>query len=197
MNWNRMHFWHPHLEEDTGAQGGEAQQPITLDQHLKDNPDSQKELDRRITKALNTAHEKWEAEAQQRETEAAKLAKMTADQKAEHERQKREKELSDREAALMLRELRAEASHTLSEKNLPLLLLDCLDFSGAEKCNESIDKVETAFRAAVQAAVEDRMRGNAPGNTARPASMTKEQIMQEKDSQKRQQLILQNSHLFI
>jgi len=52
-----------------------------LDQHLKDNPESQKELDRRITKALNTAHEKWEQEAQQRETEAAKLAKMTAEQK--------------------------------------------------------------------------------------------------------------------
>ena len=162
MNWNQMHFWHPHLEEDTGAQGGDAQQPISLDQHLKDNPESQKELDRRITKALNTAKEKWEQEAQQRETEAAKLAKMTAEQKAEHERQKREKDLSDREAALTLRELRAQASQTLTEKNLPLSLLDCLNFGDAEKCNESIDSVEKAFRSAVQAGVEERMKGSAP-----------------------------------
>ena len=197
MNWNQMHFWHPYLEEDTGAAGGDAQQPISLDQHLKDNPESQKELDRRITKALNTAHEKWEQEAQQRETEAAKLAKMTAEQKAEHERQKREKELSDREAALTLRELRAQASQTLTEKNLPLALLDCLNFGDAEKCNESIDSVEKAFRSAVQAGVEERMKGSAPGGIARPAPMTKEQIMQEKDARKRQMLIAQNPQLFV
>lgn len=198
MNWNRMHFWHPHLEEDTGAAGGDGQQPVSLDQHLKDNPESQKELDRRITKALNTAHEKWEQEAQQRETEAAKLAKMTAEQKAEHERQKREKELSDREAALMLRELHAEAAKTLTEKKLPLILLDCLNYQDAEKCSASIDKVETAFRAAVQAGVEERMRGNIPGGTAgNGGPITKEQIMKEKDYAKRLRLIEEHQDLFV
>lgn len=162
MNWNDMYFRYPMMEEDTGAQGGE--QPMSLDEHLKSNPDSQKELDRRITKALNTAHEKWEAEAKQRETEAAKLAKMTADQKAEHEHQKREQELTEREAALSLREMRAEASGTLAEKGLPMTLLDCLNYADAEKCKESIEHVEKAFRAAVQAGVEDRMRGSAPKN---------------------------------
>ena len=38
----------------------------------------------------------------------AEVAKMNAEQKAEHERLKRDKELADREALLTLRELRAE-----------------------------------------------------------------------------------------
>lgn len=166
MNWNRMHFWRPILEEDTGAAGGEGQQPQSFDDYLKEHPDHQKELDRRITKALNTGRENWEKEAEKKreeeKNEAAKLARMTAEQKAEHERQKREEEYQKREAALTMRELRAEASQTLAEKDLPLALIDCLNFSSAEKCNESIDTVEKAFRAAVQAGVESRMKGSAP-----------------------------------
>lgn len=181
--WTMLHFYAPMMEEDTGIGngGGEPQgKPVTLDDHLKGNPDSQKELDRRITKALNTARENWEKEQAKKledeKTEAAKLAKMTAEQKAEHERQKREEEFAKRESALTMRELRAEASQTLAEKDLPLALIDCLNFSSAEKCNESIDTVEKAFRAAVQAGVESRMKGSAPkaaGNaeTAQMAAM--------------------------
>lgn len=167
--WTMLHFYAPMMEEDTGAGngGGEPQEkPVTLDDHLKGNPDSQKELDRRITKALNTARENWEKEQAKKledeKTEAAKLAKMSAEQKAEHERQKREEEFAKRESALTMRELRAEASGTLAEKGLPLSLLDCLNFADAEKCNASIDTIEKAFRAAVQAGVEDRMKGSAP-----------------------------------
>lgn len=168
MDLKLLHFWHPMMEEDTGANGGEGQpqeKPLTLDDHLKGNPESQKEFDRRVTKALETAREKWEKEATERETEAAKLAKMTAEQKAEHERQKRENDLAKREADLNRRELRATAAQSLSEKGLPTALLDCLNYQDAESCNKSIDTIETAFRAAVQRGVEERMKGTTPTAT--------------------------------
>ena len=124
------------LRPDDGAgDGGGETQELTFDDYLKANPKHQAELDRRITKALNTAKGKWEQEAADKmaaeKSEAEKMARMNAEQKAEHERQKREAELKKREDALSLREMRAEASATLAEKGLPLSLLSALDYSNA------------------------------------------------------------------
>lgn len=169
MDWKHCHFWRPLMEGDDGAGNGGGtppEAPISLDDHLRDNPESQKELDRRITKALETARGKWEKEAADRETEAAKLAKMTAEQKAEHERQKREEALTKREAELNRRELRATAAQTLAEKGLPAGLLECLSYQDAESCQKSIENMENAFRAAVQQGVEERIKGKPPTGTA-------------------------------
>lgn len=143
----------------------EATTPPTFDDLLKDK-NNQSEFDRRVSKALETAKSKWaEEEAAKLEavkTEAEKLAKMNAEQKAEHERQKREKELADREATLTLRELRAEAAVTLSEKGLPKELIDSVNFKDADSCKASIEAVEKAFRAAVQAGVEEKLKSPTP-----------------------------------
>lgn len=153
---------------NTGAEGGEGAdgeaQP-TFDDLLK-NPAHQSEFDRRVTKALETAKTKWQAETAAQISEAEKLAKMTAEQKAQHERDKKDKELADREAALTLKELRATAAETLTGKGIPLALLDALDFGSAERCTASIDKVEAAFRASVQSAVEERLKGKPPKGAA-------------------------------
>lgn len=149
----------PPEDENKGA---ETQ---TFDDLLKDK-NNQSEFDRRVSKALETAKAKWaEEEAAKLEavkTEAEKLAKMNAEQKAEHERQKREKELADREALLTLRELRAEAAVTLSEKGLPKELIDSVNFKDADSCKKSIETLETVWRAAVQAGVEERLKGKTP-----------------------------------
>ena len=139
--------------------------PPTFDELLKDK-NNQSEFDRRVSKALETAKAKWaEEEAVKLEavkTEAEKLAKMNAEQKAEHERQKRDKELADREALLTLRELRAEAAVTLSEKGLPKELIDSVNFKDADSCKKSIESLETVWRAAVQSGVEERLKGKTP-----------------------------------
>lgn len=150
--------------ETEGGEKGGASAP-TFDEALK-NPAYQAEFDRRVTKALQTAQDKWQKDADARilaaKTEAEKLARMTAEQKAEHERQEREKSLADRETALTVRELRAQAAETLSQKGLPAALLDVLAYSDADKCAASIDAAEKAFRAAVQTGVEERMKGTPP-----------------------------------
>lgn len=139
--------------------------PPTFDDLLKDK-NHQSEFDRRVSKALETAKAKWaEEEAAKLEavkTEAEKLAKMNAEQKAEHERLKRDKELADREALLTLRELRAEAAGTLAEKGLPKELIDSVTFKDADSCKASIEAVEKAFRAAVQAGVEEKLKSPTP-----------------------------------
>ena len=127
------------------------------------------EFDKRLKEAIQTAQTEWETQQQEKITEAEKLKKMNADEKAKYEQDKRTKELDKREKDITTRELKAQAYETLAEKNLPKELIDTLNFSDAESCNASIEAVEKAFQNAVKKAVEDRLRGSKP---VKPAEQT-------------------------
>lgn len=137
----------------------------TFDDVLKDKT-YQSEFDKRVSKALETAKSKWEADYNSKletaKTEAEKLAKMNADEKAKYAEEKRIAELEKREKDITTRELRATAYETLAEKDLPKDLVDILNYSDAEACNKSIESVEKAFQSAVERAVNEKLRGGNP-----------------------------------
>lgn len=143
------------------AAAGEASTPPTFDELLK-NKDYQSEFDKRVNKALETARTKWDEQKKAELTEQEKLAKMKADEKAQYEREKQEKQLQEREAEITKRELMASAKETLIEKGLPPELAVILNCTGADACKESLDAVETAFKAAVEKAVNDKLRSPTP-----------------------------------
>ena len=117
-------------------------------------------------------------------TEAERLAQMTQEQRAQAEReraereaQQREQALAQREADITRRELRAQAIDTLISRELPHELESVLDYSSADACNASIDNIERVFRAAVQSAVDARLKSSgvnlpAPGNKPDYAKMS-------------------------
>ena len=148
----------------TGKGAGEGETK-SFDDILKDKT-YQSEFDKRVAKALETAKSKWDAESKAQveaaKTEAQKLAKMNAEQKAKYEEDKRIAELDKREKDITTRELKAQAYETLAEKNLPKELIGTLNFSDAESCNASIEAVEKAFQSAVEKAVNDKLRGGNP-----------------------------------
>ena len=151
-------------------------QPQSFDDLLK-NKDYQAEFDRRVQKALGTAKEKWTVLMDDKLSEADKLAKMNKEEKAEYLRQKQEKELKDREAAITRRELMADAKNTLAEKKLPVGLAEVLNYGDSDSCSKSIEAVEKAFQEAVQAAVEEKLKGGTPPKKApQGMSFTKEQV---------------------
>ena len=159
-------------EEDTGAEGGAqgaAGSSMSFDDYLKD-PKNQAEFDRRVSKALETNRTKMQADIEKQiadaKTEAEKMAKMNADQKAQYEREKQEKELADREAAITKRELTATAKEQLAEKGFPISLAAILNYTNAEECAASIDAVGKAFQEAVEKAVTDRLAGGKPPKKA-------------------------------
>ncbi len=134
---------------------------------------SQDDVNRILGERLSQAQAKWEKDLQAKleaaKTEAEKLAKMNADQKAEYEKQKREDALKKREETLQqrerdisLRELRATALGTLAEKGMPEQLADLLNYTDAESTSKSIETVEKIFRTAVEAGVNERLKGNTP-----------------------------------
>ena len=165
---------------DDGAGAGEQGETgaESFDDFLQKDG-NQAEFDRRmqkaIEKAVNKAQEKWRVLTDDKLSEAERLAKMTKEEKAEYQQKKREKELSDREAAVTRKELMAEAKNTLAEKNLPAGLAEVLNYADAESCNKSIAAVEKAFQAAVEAAVQERLKGGTPPKKA-PETNTQEAL---------------------
>lgn len=160
--------------------GGEVQEPMSFDDFLK-GEGNQAEFDRRVQKAVNTAvnkaQQKWKIMTDDQVSEAEKLAAMTKEEKAEYLRQKQEKDLAAREANITKRELMAEAKNTLAEKNLPVGLADVLNYTDADSCSRSIAAVEKAFQEAVQAAVEEKLKGGKPPKKAPDGeTVTKEQF---------------------
>ena len=149
--------------------GGEGEpragtEPMSFDDFLK-GEGNQAEFDRRVQKAIETAvsnaQQKWQALADDKLSEAEKLAKMN-------------KELSDREAAITRKELMAEAKNTLAEKKLPVSLAEVLNYTDADTCSKSISAVEKAFQEAVEAAVNERLKGGTPPKKAPQENVTKE-----------------------
>lgn len=151
-----------------GGAGAGADQPMSFDDFLKGDG-NQAEFDRRVQKAVNTAvtkaQQKWQALTDDKLSEAEKLAKMTKEEKAQYMQKKKEKELSDREAAITRKELMAEAKNTLAEKKLPAGLAEVLNYTDADACNQSIAAVEKAFQSAVEAGVQERLKGGKPPKT--------------------------------
>lgn len=156
--------------EGAGGEGGAGgDTPPSFDDFLKTGG-NQAEFDRRVQKAVNTAvtkaQEKWQALADDKLSEAEKLAKMTKEEKAQYMQQKREKELTDRETAITRKELMAEAKNTLASDGLPQELAEVLDYSDADTCKKSMEKVKEVFQRAVETAVEEKLKGGKPPKKA-------------------------------
>ena len=157
-------------DEGAGGEGGAGSDtPPSFDDFLKTGG-NQAEFDRRVQKAVNTAvtkaQEKWQALADDKLSEAEKLAKMTKEEKAQYMQQKREKELTDREAAITRKELMAEAKNTLASDGLPQELAEVVDYSDADTCKKSMEKVKEVFQRAVETAVEEKLKGGKPPKKA-------------------------------
>ena len=156
--------------EGAGGEGGAGgDTPPSFDDFQKTGG-NQAEFDRRVQKAVNTAvtkaQEKWQALADDKLSEAEKLAKMTKEEKAQYMQQKREKELTDREAAITRKELMAEAKNTLASDGLPQELAEVLNYSDADTCKKSMEKVKEVFQRAVETAVEEKLKGGKPPKKA-------------------------------
>lgn len=162
-----------------GGAGEEGNEPQSFDDFLKTGG-NQAEFDRRVQKAVNTAvtnaQEKWQALTDDKLSEAEKLAKMTKEEKAQYMQQKKEKELSEREATITRKELMAEARNTLAGDGLPQELAEVLNYTDADACKKSMETVKAAFQKAVEAAVEEKLKGGKP---PKKATETDEQKTQQ------------------
>ena len=142
---------------------------------------------------------KWEKQQAAKVEEAAKLAEMNAQQKAEYERDKVQKELDEYKRRDTVNAMVAESRRQLSEQGIAVSddILVRLVGETAEETKASVDAFSTAFTAAVEDAVKKQLAGKAPAAGVATKTMTKEEILAIKDPIARQAAIRDNIGLFI
>ncbi|MET3659646.1 DUF4355 domain-containing protein [Sporosarcina psychrophila] len=152
-------------DDDKGDDGqGDDKKDEEKKKEVEFSVEQQAKIDSLIAKTVAKERANRDKDIEAAKTEAEKLAKMNADQKAEYEQEQRESKISEREADITRRELRASALETLAEKGLPKQLAEILVFTDADSTSASLDAVEKAFRESVEAGVNERLRGDkAPG----------------------------------
>lgn len=123
---------------------------------------TQEELDKIVQGRIAKERKAWEKHLEDEKTEAQKLETMSEKEKKKYQEEKRIKELDDREAAITRRELTAQAKVQLADKGIPTELAEILNLTDAESCKKSIEIVEKAFQTALEKAVEEKIKGNAP-----------------------------------
>lgn len=147
------------MNEENKEVTNEETTPVTFDELLQDK-EYQREFDKKVAKALETARAKWEKQAEADRTEAEKLAKMTAEEKSKFEMEKLAKEKEDAVAKLNIYELKEQATKIANDKGMDVELLDILDFGKetAESVKAKLDSVSKIFNKAVEKAVNEKLK---------------------------------------
>jgi len=161
---------------------------------------AEKEAERRVAKVLSKKQAEWQEakdkELEEAKSEAAKLAKMSADERVKAEAEKRQGELEKREKELNMREYRYEAKHQLEENGLPDTFVDMVLSEDAETTKNNIGAIKAEFDKAVEASVTEKLKGKTPNVGGGAGSMTKSEILKVQDTVERQRLIAENINLF-
>ena len=185
----------------------ENKQPETVEEVTEEKVDTQTEQQPQeevFTKAemeeiikQRVAREKKAAEKAVQEAE--KLAKMNQEEKEKYEFEKLKQELDAYKRKDTFYSLSKEAGKMLSEHGIQANdeLLQFVVKDDAEGTQSAVNAFVDVFNKAVESQVKQALSGNAPRvNTGTNTGWTKEKIMQEKDTQKRQKLIADNLELF-
>lgn len=181
------------------GEGANKDAAITQTEPKQDNKQQPKYTDADVDEIVSKRLAKWEKQQAAKVEEAAKLAEMNAQQKAEYERDKVQKELDEYKRRDTVNAMVAESRRQLSEQGIAVSddILARLVGETAEETKASVDAFSTAFTAAVEDAVKKQLAGKAPAAGVATKTMTKEEILAIKDPIARQAAIRDNIGLFV
>ena len=181
------------------GEGANKDAATTQTEPKQDNKQQPKYTDADVDEIVSKRLAKWEKQQAAKVEEAAKLAEMNAQQKAEYERDKVQKELDEYKRRDTVNAMVAESRRQLSEQGIAVSddILARLVGETAEETKASVDAFSAAFTAAVEDAVKKQLAGKAPAAGVATKTMTKEEILAIKDPIARQAAIRDNIGLFV
>ena len=153
----------------------------TFDELLKD-PEYQADFDRKAEGMKKKWEASWQKKAEKERTEAEALAKMTEEEKHQHELEKLDAERKQAVAELNAYRLKDEASKIATEKGIDASLLSLIDYSTAtaENVKEKLEAIDQAFTKAVEKAVNEKLRQPRPQEFRTPSVSSEQQYLKEK-----------------
>lgn len=193
------------LFADDGADPeAEAETPET---HTDDEPDEKtkpkpqnqlKYTDEDVDKMFNQKFAEWQKKQAKAVSEAERLSKMTAEEKANERIRALEEKLAaaDREKAVAAMAKQARAM--LQDKNINVgdELLANLISEDADSTKASVESFISLFQGAVEKAVKEAYKGETPKKGGGATTLTKDQILAVQNRAERQRLIGENLDLF-
>lgn len=186
-------------EENTGAGAGTDADTPEADKDKKPNPrTTAKYSDDDVDKIVARVIAKERKAQEQKASEAERLGKMTAEERANE----RMKALEDRIRDYEMRETRAEmtkqARAMLQDKGLNVgdELLASLVSDDADDTKAAVEGFITLFNEAVEKAVKEKVRGEVPTAGGSSAGVTKEQILAIPNRVERQRMMKEHADLF-
>lgn len=147
---------------EPGKPTGQTTEPGTVTEPPK--ADEPKYTDADVDKIINKKFAEWEKKQEKKVSEAAKLAEMNAQQKAEYERDELQKELDELKRKDTLSEMSKTARKMLSDEGINIGddLLSRLVTTDADETKTAVDGFVKLFKAAVEDAVKERAKGTTP-----------------------------------
>ena len=165
----------------------------------KPNDKEKKYSDDDLDAILDKKFKKWQQQKQKEIDEAAKLANMNAQEKAEHERDQLKAELDELKRANTRAEMESTARGILQESgvNIPDNLIKMIITDEADSTSKNVKDFIKSFNSAVTAEVKNKLSGKAPqAGTSNKSGITKADILKEKNNHKRQALMREHPELF-
>lgn len=187
-------------EEAGEAAGGTGEQAAQEQQEGAAQAAQQQEAkytDEDVNKLLDRKFAEWQKKQEKKVSEAERLGKMTAEEKAAERLKTLEDKLAGYEKEAAKTEMTKQARAILQDKGIHAedALLSNLIAENADDTKAAVESFVKLFQAAVEKAVKEKVKGEVP-KTGTSSGITKEQIMNIQNRAERQQAIRDNINLF-
>ena len=142
----------------------EENKPGTEQKPEKGGADEKKYSDADLDRIFNKKFAEMKQKEEKKVAEAAKLAEMNAQQKAEYERDKIQKELDEYKRKDALAEMSKTARKMFSDEGISISdeLLSRLVTTDAAETKSAVDSFVSLYKEAVEDGVKARLRGEVP-----------------------------------
>lgn len=156
-----------------------------------------KYTDADLDRIINQKFAAWQKQQEKKVSEAERLSKMTAEEKAAEKLKELEAKLHGYEQAAAKAEMTKQARAMLSDKNIHVddALLANLISEDADSTKAAVESFVNLFQAAVEKAVKEKVKGEPP-KTGTSSGLTREQIEAIPNRAERQRMMAQNAHLW-
>ena len=150
-----------------------------------------------VDRIINRKFAEWEKKQEKKTSEAERLGKMTAEEKAAERMKALEEKIAGYERDAARSEMMKQARSILDGENIHVSdeLLSNIIAEDAESTKASVGSFVKLFRDSVDVAVKNAVKREPP-KTGSTSGITKDQILAIKDRSERQRLINENMSLF-
>lgn len=160
-----------------------------------------KYTDEDVNRLIRQKHAEWNKKQEQKESEAARLAKMSAEEKTQERMNALEAKLHEYEVKETRNEMMTQARNLLHDKGFSVNdgILASLISDNADTTKANVESFVSLMKSEIEKGVNDKLKASgATGTPKKGASsgMTKEQILSIQNRAERQAMIRQNQHLF-